>query len=361
MTVSLNMSAHEEQPKMLSSPGVFRSETASLVVDNNKKSMNGALHSAFDAAGKLDTFLQEPHDEDCSIDDVADYNSITSELCRLQESEDALRRELEGIDMCGDTDTLASQPTRSLSSSDEDLTWAIRSLASPTKKTRSRFSGIPTMLPASPGSNQKSKGSLDISSLWSPSPTSSQKRTKSCQDPSTGYVGTELDRDFDIHVKSSRIHSSSFGLEHQITDAAFRKLKDELDAVLLRAQQDDVILDHYEFSDDDFEFFDEPDTNKGVMHRLANMLFGRTEYTIKHARSKCGFKRSVQGSSAIGLAAGVAVVNTFAGTPHLSVALAILPFMASLLQTKLPNKTSETTIALSILAIQLAVSCAVNA
>ena len=324
------------------------------------KKMNIALHSAFDAAIELDTFLhQQPvnYDTDESYDDDS---SIASELKRLQDSEESLRRELEGIHIFRHTHDDDSQFLKgSFSSADCDNSvehsWSLRGLTTPIKKDKKLYSDIPTLLPSSPCSNEKSESSMEGSSLWHRI-TSQRSAMRDDVISSPLHFDAAFDPEVVVNVRARR-PSISFGVQHQMRDEILRKHQNEVDETILRTQ-DDVMSDNFRelIDDEDYNFFVSDDTNKGVIYRLANILFGRAEYSIKYAHAKHGFKRSIQGNAAIGMAAAIAVLNTFAESPHLSIALALLPVMTSVMQTKLPDKTSEVSIALSILAIQSAVN-----
>ena len=308
--------------------------------------MNIALHSAFHAAVELDTFLHQQSASSVTDESYDDDNSITSELKHLQDSEESLRRELEGIHTFRDTQDEESHfLTMSYSSADcDNPTWSLRGLTTPNKNDRESYSDIPALLPSSPCSNEKSESSTESSSLWH---QLSSQRISIREDVMSSplHFNSTFDPEFVVNVQPRR------------PSVSFQIHRNEINATMSRTQ-DDGMVDGYDklIDDEDYNFFVDDDTKKGVIYRLANLLFGRTEYSIKYAHAKHGYKRSVQGNAAIGAAAAIAVLNTFAESPHLSIALALLPTMASLMQTKLPEKTSEVTVALSILALQFAVN-----
>jgi hypothetical protein len=86
-----------------------------------------------------------------------------------------------------------------------------------------------------------------------------------------------------------------------------------------------------------------------MVHIVANVLFGRNEYSLHPLLSKRQYKRTVQGTVSVLLASGIVVADLAKDSPHFLVFIWLVPALIAFLQANLPHRTDESFLAMLLL------------
>lgn len=272
-----------------------------LSLDSDLESIKLALHSVFEAAVELDTFLAEDSQSNEGGDNEVDDASFASEERRLHESELELRKELDFIDDSNeDEDETDSVDAPSLSREPMDA-FSAESYESPETQ-------VPLLQPVSP-----------FGSPFSESSSSSDKEVSRC---STSPALEEPPYVARIESPKKR-QIRAYGLRPHV-EKSFTDLEASLEQLSPKG--------------------------RGTAQLMANALFGRTEYTVCPIFSgNESLKRTVQGTVSVLIASGIVVADHAKESPHVLHFVFLVPLLIAALEAKLPHQIDEALLAVVIL------------
>jgi hypothetical protein len=303
-------------------------EVDALSLDDSSLKM--ALQSALAAAVELDSFLAETSTHSCGqigVDNGSDDNSFASEEQRLRASEGLLERALclaeeisgpsEQNNVDDDSSSLTSEDSR-LQASEVILRRALECIDYKDEIESLRSSGRPRESCTESFDSPENQVPL----LQPLSPFGS---------PITECSSTEFRKETPVTPVQYLISVSSLKTEKRRQIRAYG-------------------LRPHSPVEESFGDLEAPTKSRTDMVRtMANVFFGRCEYSLPPVLSKRQYKRTVQGTASVLLASGIVVADLTKDSPHFPVFTWLLPALIAFIQANLPHRTDESVLAMLLL------------